>query len=550
MDYLLVNKVESIKWIKKSPQIEIRGYAYIQGIDIKTEEKVKKSIIIKNNNKEFVLPVKNILREDISSDEYNYNYAGFSFIIESSFIDDMKPLSDGKWSIELYLNVDGVELIAPLIVSNSYINIEERIINYTKKNTIYKIKSIIDDKNRLYLYSESEKVKLMKLKVFKFKMKKKIIKSKMFNYFSLKILNIIYKIFSKMPIKDNGVAFLSDNAAHMANFTMIYEKLKSKDIYDIRFICKTHLEPKKSLSEKIRSIYYLATYKTIFLNDAYPLLNKVKPREGIRIVQLWHAPGAFKKFGFSRSGKPQWKKNIEKRKNHRTYTHAIVSSKNIIYNYAEAYRISANKIIPTGIPRTDVFFDEEYKNNKIDILFNKYPILKHKKIILFAPTYRGKDRNGYYDFEKMDMNKIRNELGDEYILVIKLHKFISNSPKWGKEYSDFIVDLSNDEDIIDLFFIADLLITDYSSVVFEYSLLNKPILFFAYDLDNYISNRDFYYPYENFVPGPIVKSTEDMINTIKENKFELDKLNSFRNKFFDHFDGKSTQRVIDMLFDY
>ncbi len=92
-----------------------------------------------------------------------------------------------------------------------------------------------------------------------------------------------------------------------------------------------------------------------------------------------------------------------------------------------------------------------------------------------------------------------------------------------------------------------MLITDYSSVCFEYSLLNRPMIFFAYDLDEYIASRDFYYPYESFVPGPIAKTTDDIVNIIEEDNFEREKLNNFRTKFFDHFDGKSTKRVVDML---
>ena len=155
---------------------------------------------------------------------------------------------------------------------------------------------------------------------------------------------------------------------------------------------------------------------------------------------------------------------------------------------------------------------------------------------------------GYYKFDELDISKMKNLLGEEYVVAMKLHQFISNSPKWEDKYSDFIIDLSNEKEITDLFFIADILITDYSSVVFEYSLLNKPMLFFAYDLEQYIADRDFYYPYESFVPGPIVKNTDELINVIRSNSFDMDKVKEFREKFFDHFEGKSTQRVIDMLF--
>lgn len=549
MSNKVISKVERIRWIKNSAQIEVTGYAYIDGVNINTEEKIKKSVIMKNKDKEFVIPVKSIFRDDIIDEnmDINYDYCGFKFIIESSFIDDMKPLGDGKWSIKMYINADGKEAIESLIVSDLYSNLNTRIINDTPKGRIYKISSCVDDNQRLYIQSNSEKIKFMKLKVFKFKTKQKIKKSKIYKNLSQRSITMLYNIFSMLPIKDEGVAFLTDSGAMIGNFKVVYNELDKQDKYKLKYICKKH-DDKKTISEKVKTIYYLARYKTIFLDDFYPFLNKISPRKGIRIVQLWHAPGAFKKFGFSRKGKPGWKKNVEKRKHHRAYTHAIVSSNNISHYYAEAFRISKDKVISTGIPRTDILFNDEYKKEKIKDLYHRYPLLKNKKVILLAPTYRGEVMQGYYKFDELDISKMKNLLGEEYVVAMKLHQFISNSPKWEDKYSDFIIDLSNEKEITDLFFIADILITDYSSVVFEYSLLNKPMLFFAYDLEQYIADRDFYYPYESFVPGPIVKNTDELINVIRSNSFDMEKVKEFREKFFDHFDGKSTQRVIDMLF--
>ena len=101
--------------------------------------------------------------------------------------------------------------------------------------------------------------------------------------------------------------------------------------------------------------------------------------------------------------------------------------------------------------------------------------------------------------------------------------------------------------INDLLFVTDILITDYSSVCFEASLLNKPMIFFAYDLEEYIASRDFYYPYESFVPGPIARSTGEILEIIQNDNFDIEKLQEFKNTFFDHFDGKSTERVVDQL---
>ena len=107
--------------------------------------------------------------------------------------------------------------------------------------------------------------------------------------------------------------------------------------------------------------------------------------------------------------------------------------------------------------------------------------------------------------------------------------------------------MSDDDELNDLLFVTDLLVTDYSSVVFEASLLNIPMMFYAFDLYDYISSRDFYYDFEGFVPGKIVFSQRELVECIEEKDFEAQKVEGFKNKFFDHLDGKSSQRVADLI---
>ena len=167
---------------------------------------------------------------------------------------------------------------------------------------------------------------------------------------------------------------------------------------------------------------------------------------------------------------------------------------------------------------------------------------------MFAPTFRGNGQNtAHYNFDKLDLRLMKERLGNEYVLVMKLHPFIKDLPVLGEEYKDFVLDLSHEREINDLLLVSDILITDYSSVCFEYALLNRPMIFFVYDLEGYIASRDFYYPYEAFVPGPIVRTSEELVNVITNEAFEVEKLEKFRDKFFDHLDGKSTERVVDLL---
>lgn len=549
---------ESLDWDRSKDRVYIRGYALIEGINIEKDYKVKKSLYIDNGKKKFIMPVQNQLRLDITKkygkDGSNYNYAGFEGFIDLSCIDNMHPLSEGKWNVGIYINADGIEMEGSLRYikkRKGLVHIIPKEMKSSKINNIKKIDLQLEDEE-LVIKSTNEKVSFGKYIVTSFlnskfvdKFKKKLLKGK--RAFGNFVLRSIYRILKLQKVKDNRVVFLSDSRVDFTgNFEFVYNELKSRGGYDIKYMLKPSIDAKRSLKEMITFVQYISTSKYILLDDYYPQIYKYKIKKDVEVIQLWHATGAFKTFGFSRIGKKGGPK--VKSKNHRNYTKAIVSSEDIRIHYAEAFGISEEKVVATGVPRTDIFFDENYKNKKLSEIYSKYPMLKDKKVIMFAPTFRGNgQKTATYDFEEFDVKRLKEKLGDEYIIISKLHPFIKEKMYIPKDCKNFIIDLSKEREINDLLFVADILITDYSSVCFEYSLLNKPMIFFAYDLEDYIASRDFYYPYETFVPGPIARSTDDIINIVLNKKFETEKLEKFRKTFFDHFDGKSTQRVVDTL---
>lgn len=272
----------------------------------------------------------------------------------------------------------------------------------------------------------------------------------------------------------------------------------------------------------------------------------MKIREKAELIQLWHAVGAFKTFGFSRIGLPGGPSS--KSKNHRNYTKAIVSSTNIAKHYAEGFGIDSENVVSTGIPRTDIFFDQEYQNEVKEDFYKEYPYLRNKKIILFAPTFRGNgQQSAHYPLEVLNLEKMYNDLSEEYVFLFKLHPFVKNDITIPYQYSDFYYDFSSYREVNNLLFVSDILITDYSSVCFEYALLKKPMLFFAYDVEKYVQQRDFYFNYQSFIPGTLVRNTNEIVSSIQKHNFNEDKLDPFVNYFFDDLDGNSSRRVVEQL---
>lgn len=310
------------------------------------------------------------------------------------------------------------------------------------------------------------------------------------------------------------------------------------------------LEPGKTKFIKYRKVfslaYKIAKSKVIIVDDYTPVLNDIWALKNRKLIQLWHACGAFKTFGFSRIGKDGGPNQTSR--NHRSYDYAMVSSSEICRFYAEGFGIDEKKIKPLGVPRTDDFFQEEYKVQIRQKLYEQYPVLKGKKVILFAPTFRGNGAgSAYYPFERFDAGALLKELPEEYVLIIKHHPFVTEVHPVEDSIKDRVLDLSQESEINDLLFITDLLITDYSSVIFEASLLDIPMLFYAFDLEEYVVNRDFYYPFKNFVPGRIVRSLADIVGAIRQQEYEQEKVEHFKHRFFDDLDGRSSERVADFV---
>ena len=363
-----------------------------------------------------------------------------------------------------------------------------------------------------------------------------------------KVLRFAYKLACLLRIKENRIVFISNRRNDMSgNFEYVYNILKKDKSLDMRFILDDRNIKDMSFINAYRYGFYCGTSKVILVDDYAGLLYKIPRRPGTTMMQLWHACGAFKTFGYSRLGKPGGQTQTSPA--HRNYDYCIVSSKEISKFYAEGFGISLNKAIATGIPRTDIFFDAEYKRKVQEAFYMEYPKLKDKKIMLFAPTFRGNGKiSGYYPVEKFDVAKMYEELGGEYAILIKHHPFVEDRNEIPEKYKDYIIDMSSNSELNDLLFVTDLLISDYSSVIFEAALLDVPMLFYAFDLQRYIATRGFYYEYEDFVPGKIVSSFAQAVTAIQSKDFEEEKIKNFKTRFFDDLDGKSSQRTADLIY--
>lgn len=358
------------------------------------------------------------------------------------------------------------------------------------------------------------------------------------------ILYLWYR--THVKIKENHVLMLSDSRAELSgNLAFIDEELR-KHSYHIQYFFRRSLKEEKTLQDKKMICRMMAESGYIMVDDFYPIVYALPISKKTKLIQVWHAMGAFKTVGYSRLGKPGGPN--PRSISHRNYTDAITSADGIRCNYAEAFQMPIEDVHATGIPRTDIFFNQYYIKNTRARLYDKYPRLRNKKVVMFAPTFRGNGQNtAYYNFDWIDFSELQESLGEDYQFIIKLHPFIKNTDSVPKDNA-FFLDLTSEREINDLLFITDVLITDYSSVIFEASLLNINTIFYVPDLIEYTESRDFYYPFERYTFGRIAENMVELIDSIQHPENDLDKLSQFKKHFCDACDGHATERFVNTLF--
>lgn len=295
--------------------------------------------------------------------------------------------------------------------------------------------------------------------------------------------------------------------------------------------------------------FRLARARVVVLDDYFFPLYVLTPRPGSTVIQLWHGCGAFKKFGYSLIGKTFGADEdmVSQVRIHLGYDVCLVSSMGVATHYAEAFDQPLERFrADLGIPRTDVLFGEMRIARTVAAVRARYAIPAGKRVVLYAPTFRG-DTNAARFADDLDLRAMAAALADDHVVLVRLHPFVRAAAPLDPALAGFAIDVSDHPDINELLLVADLLITDYSSVIYEFSLLERPMVFFAPDHAAYERERGFYFDYRTGVPGPIAETTAEVIARLRDDTFDLERVRAFRDANFDVADGRATERVIETL---
>lgn len=354
-----------------------------------------------------------------------------------------------------------------------------------------------------------------------------------FRIYLFKFINIIYFVnyyVYRLFRNKKSILFMSENRFAMSeNLSAINQRLRDRNIlnnFNIRHSYRNIFDKRYSFISWFKLINKICKSDYIFIDDYTPIFKSLNLNKKQVLVQTWHAGFGFKLVGYGRfgiSGSPH-----PFYSSHRNYTYGLIGCDSLKEIYSEVWGISENKLIPSGMPRLDHFLDKDVIQQSKEEIYTKYPNLQDKKIILYAPTYRGlNQRSAYFDYSVIDFDKLYQMCKKEnYILLFKQHHFIQTDVPIPDEYKDTLIEIK-DININKLFYITDILITDYSSCFYDFTLLKKPMLFYAFDKYVYSATRGVHRKLEDVAPGKICENFDDLLEAIYKKDFEIEKINSF-----------------------
>lgn len=492
-------------------------------------------------------------------------------ILNITNINNQQMLDNGEWHIA-YLNPD-YDADATILEDKNeickWIDVPVKIETCYKMKNMDKVFRYSDDSYAyIFTFSPSRKLdKLICIIKCTFMVKNISPQKRWFRCESVKIskvwlkrvifwleqfTNIVYQIISHItPKNGKRILLMSETRDMGGNLKALDDRLKARGLdknFQISYFFNKTLEQSKIniFINWVRLAFIAGKQDFIFVDDYVPFFKYINIHPKTKLIQVWHAGVGFKSVGYARFGEKGSPYPFAS--SHRKYDYAIVGGEALRDVYAEVFGIDREKCLPYGLMRMDGYLEAQKIEKFKDEFYQKYCFLKNKKIILFAPTFRGNgQRTAYYPYDVLDQDKIYNMCGEKYVFLIKMHPFIREKIEIDFKYQDRIIDFSTFPDINSLFYVTDILITDYSSNIYEFSVFNKPIIFFAYDKNEYELIRSVHRTLDESAPGKVCLTLDEVIQTINKCDFDMEKLHRFVKENHNDSKGSACDKVIDNI---
>ncbi|SKA63161.1 CDP-glycerol glycerophosphotransferase [Eubacterium uniforme] len=485
-------------------------------------------------------------------------------------VDVVKADLEKHYDLKLHLN-----LILCIFVVNEYIRYIRWSPDKEWKNEYYnELKSLMADVDmkvlKMWDFTPGEKKLLKKFATCDFKYiqskSKRILAVRKIRKFRsnrrIFFRTVSLHIFSKLSMKNDWVcfeSFLGRNYSGQPKYIYKYmlencgNKYKYIWFVDNKNVKVTDGKCKVVKRFSLKYYYYMNRSKYLVLNMRQP--KTVPIRDEMIICATWHGT-PLKRLGFDMEDVHSATANHKSfvKTNSARWNYMLSDNPFSTEKFQSAFLVKRSQILESGYPANDIM----YYDNKDEIaadLREKLGIPKDKKTILYAPTWRDDDytEGGHYNFKlALDLDRLKKEFGDEYVVLLRMHYYIIDSIDLSS-LSDFAIDVSSYSDISELYLISDMIITDYSSVFFDYANLRRPVIFYTYDYEKYKDVlHGFYLDMHKDLPGPILMTEDEVIDAIRN----IDKVNEEYKERYDEFcerfccldDGHASQRVVETVF--
>lgn len=356
-------------------------------------------------------------------------------------------------------------------------------------------------------------------------------------------LRVLGWLFDRLPVRNRVVLATARTARLDGNLLHLHEAIRRlRPGVDVRLLLEPYgyglLGRIRYALRLVRGTYLLRTSRLTVVDNAYLPVHVAPHRPAVEVVQVWHAEGALKRFGVDAVTPLD---EPERTFLHRHYDWVVTSGEASRTPWSRALRTPIERVLPLGSPRTDFFFDEAAMAAARERIFAAHPELRGRRVILYAPTFRGRGR-GKRPPAGLDAVRLRAALPASDILALKTHPNLDRRLVATQGF-DVVVDPSLD--LNDLLTATDILVTDYSSAIFDFALLRRPMVLLIEDLDAYERDPGLYLDYRRGMVGTQVADTDGAVNAILSNAFDLAPYEAFVARHLGASDGGASARFVE-----
>lgn len=360
-------------------------------------------------------------------------------------------------------------------------------------------------------------------------------------------LNILYAFIKLLPTQRKVTMISRQSDIPSEEFRMIAREIRWRDRKTkVVCLCRT-LEGgvDAALTAKVNygfhmlsQMFHIATSEIVILDSYCIAVSLLKHKKGLKVIQMWHSMGTMKKFGYTSLDTEEGSKSelAHAMKMHRNYDYIFASSDAYKEHLAAGFCCDIDRILTMPLPRLDLLTSESYAEKTKKKIYEKYPELRKKPVILYCPTFR-KHEEAFEEALKQLTSSVDYE---KYHLVVKLHPLskasVDSKVIQAKEFSSF-----------EMIFAADYMISDYSCIVYEAGVRGVPLYFYNFDMDLYTDGRGLAIDYYRELPGVISADAGKIVREIESGQYDREKLKKFTDKYVTPT-KHATRDIVDFVF--